>query len=184
MHQMKKMIPFGFTLLIIISFLGVKAAAAVIDSAKSGFSLRIEKQVQASSKEVYRVLVDDISKWWDSEHTFFGDAANLSIDARPGGCFCELDQEDRGVRYGVVLFAEPGKQLRLGGALGPLQGMAVVGKMTFQLAQDGTETKLLFSYNIVGYSPNGLDTIAPIVDKVLDGQLERLKMYVETGAVE
>ena len=27
--------------------------------------------------------------WWDGQHTYSGDAKNLSLRAVPGGCFCE-----------------------------------------------------------------------------------------------
>ncbi|HEX2493499.1 MAG TPA: hypothetical protein VHK24_06950, partial [Steroidobacter sp.] len=31
----------------------------------------------------------DIAKWWDPEHTYSGDARNLTLDTQVRGCFCE-----------------------------------------------------------------------------------------------
>ncbi|MEX0600366.1 MAG: hypothetical protein WD205_06975, partial [Rhodothermales bacterium] len=57
--------------------------------AQDGFSIRHEAVVEAAPAAVYEMLVDNVGRWWSPSHTYSGDAANLSIDARPGGCFCE-----------------------------------------------------------------------------------------------
>ena len=51
------------------------------------------------------------------------DAKNLSIDARPGGCFCEKLPNGGGVEHARVVYVAPREVLRLSGALGPLQGV-------------------------------------------------------------
>ncbi len=52
-----------------------------------------------------------------------------------------------------VVYAAPGKTLRLSGGLGPLQGMGVTGAMTFTLepAADG-RTLLRYQYVVLGVS--------------------------------
>ncbi|HEY3158548.1 MAG TPA: hypothetical protein VGJ78_06270 [Vicinamibacterales bacterium] len=65
------------------------AEATVVDAAAGGFTVRQTVEVSASAAAAYRTLVDRVGEWWQSDHTFSGSAANLSIDARPGGCFCE-----------------------------------------------------------------------------------------------
>jgi hypothetical protein len=57
--------------------------------------------------------------------------------------------------------------------------MAVTGSMTFRFKQEVNSTTLLFHYNVAGYSKGGLQVIARPVDSVLEGQLERLKQFVE-----
>ncbi len=64
------------------------AAAEVISVAGNGFEVRETAHVAASPDKVYAVLLLP-AQWWSSDHTFSGDAANLSLDARAGGCWCE-----------------------------------------------------------------------------------------------
>jgi len=80
-----------------------------------------------------------------------------------------------------VVFADPGKQLRLSGGLGPLQAMGVAGSMSFVLiAQgEGEGTRLMYRYEVGGYTAAGLAALAGPVDQVQLGQLNRLKAYVE-----
>ena len=66
------------------------AEANVIDSGSQGFALVIEARIAAPPGEVYAALVTAVSQWWNPAHTFSGLASNLSIDARAGGCFCDI----------------------------------------------------------------------------------------------
>ena len=69
---------------------------------------------------MYNSIVDDVGLWWDSSHTFSGNAENLSIDDKAGGCFCENLENGGSVRHLEVVFVDPGKTLRMIGGLGPL----------------------------------------------------------------
>ena len=172
----------GLIVPVVLVLLGTgPARAAVVDSTQAGFLIRSEAVVHAAPDSVYRALTGRIGAWWDSEHTFSGDSRNLSLDATPGGCFCESLPEGGGVRHLTVVFASPGRLLRLAGALGPLQGAGVVGSLTWSLtqAQDGTKVRL--DYSVGGYFPGGLAGMATAVDTVLGEQFSRLKRFVETG---
>ena len=128
-----------------------------------------------------RILIDQIGKWWDPDHTFSGDSRNLSIDPKPGGCFCERLPDNGGVHHLTVVMLSPGKELRLTGALGPLQEAGVAGNMSWKLSEAGGRTRVELTYSVGGYRSGGLGSIASGVDSVLRGQLVRLKKYVETG---
>src|ERR1700704_6205463 len=105
--------------------LGSSAAFAdVVDSAPNGFTVKVAADAAAPAARVYQALTQQIASWWDKAHTWSGNAAYLSIDARPGGCFCEK-LPNGGVQHMTVLYADPGKLLRLSGGLGPLQDLAV-----------------------------------------------------------
>lgn len=67
----------------------VPAAADVIDTAPGGFSVKIVVDVASPQADVYRALVERVGTWWSADHTWSGNNANLSIDAHPGGCWCE-----------------------------------------------------------------------------------------------
>jgi hypothetical protein len=156
------------------------AAAEVADSSASGFTVKIAVSIQAAPDDVCRQLIH-VGDWWNAEHTFSGDARNLSIEEKAGGCFCEKLPNGGGVRHLQVLFFAPGKTLRLGGGLGPLQGIAANGSMTIQLSPAGAGTKFDVTYAVAGYLPSGMNTLAAPVDSVLTGQFVRLKNYVERG---
>ena len=156
------------------------AAAEVADSSAGGFTVKTTFTIQASPDEVYRRLIH-IGDWWDSEHTYSGDAHNMTIEERAGGCFCEKLANGGSVRHLEVLFVAPGKTLRMGGGLGPLQGIASSGTLTIQLSAAGAGTKLDMTYSVAGYFPAGMNTWAAPVDSVLSSQFTRLKNLSERG---
>ena len=147
----------------------------------NGFVIRQEIYVRAESQKVWTTLVDQVGGWWKSEHTFSKDSKNLSIDARPGGCFCERLPNGGGVEHLRVVHVKPGELLRLSGALGPLQTSALAGPLTWKLTGADGATKIELSYIVGGFMEGGFDKVAPAVDSVLHEQLLRLKSFVETG---
>ena len=151
----------------------------VADSSANGFTVKITTSIHASPLDVYKKLIG-IGDWWSSRHTYSGDAHNLSIEERPGGCFCEK-LPNGGVRHMEVLFFLSGKTLRLSGGLGPLQAIGAGGALTFSLSPENDGTKLELTYVVNGYSPQGMNTWAAPVDNVLGEQITRLKNYIETG---
>lgn len=158
--------------------LAAGADAAVVARAAGGFVLRHEVTFAAPPSRVYQAL-SDVSAWWDPDHTYSGDAAKLSLDARAGGCFCEALAGGGSVEHMRVVFAAPGRLLRLAGGLGPLQGMGVSGAMDFALAEHPGGTRLVFTYSVAGFAPDGLEAMAEPVDGVLAIQLGRLAAHLE-----
>ncbi len=106
---------------LLLAAITTAAAAEVVDSGPGGFTVRTTVHVAAPADKVYAALVQP-ARWWNSEHTFSGDARNLSLDAQPGGCFCETLKNGGGVRHQTVVYVDPGRVLRLRGPLGPAAG--------------------------------------------------------------
>jgi uncharacterized protein YndB with AHSA1/START domain len=158
-----------------------RAHAAVADSSELGFTVNFELNIAAPPERVYRKLVHSVGQWWDSKHTFSGDAANMYMEERAGGCFCERLQGGGSVQHMKVIFADAGKTLRLSGVLGPLQTAALAGSMSwdFEPTKQGTLVKM--RYTVGGYLPGGFEGIPEAVDRVLSEQIQRLKRFVETG---
>ena len=75
----------------------------------------------------------------------------------------------------------PDKMLVMSGTLGPLLRAGATGTLTFVLMPLHNDTRLEVTYAVGGYLPDGLNTWAAPVDKVLTEQVTRLKSYVETG---
>jgi hypothetical protein len=154
--------------------------AEVADSSAAGFTVKHVLHVSATTDTVYRALVDHVGEWWDKAHTWSGDPKNLSIEAKPGGCFCERIRGGGGVKHMEVVYVDPGKLIRLRGGLGPLQEMAVMGSLTFTFEPGEQETQITLTYKVSGYRPEGLSALAGDVDAMLRGQLERLGRFAET----
>ena len=158
------------------------AQAEVKESSADAFFLTYSGAVAAPTAKTYADIVQ-ISRWWDSEHTYSGKSANLSIKPEAGGCFCER-WKDGSVAHGEVLMAMPGKVLRMRTALGPLQERALTGILTFWIKNEDSATTLTVEYRVNGASASGLDQLAPSVDEVLGTQLDRLRRYIATGNPE
>jgi|SRR5271166_5269287 len=157
------------------------AGADVVDSAGGGFTIKTAINIQATPDVVYHKLIQNVSDWWNSDHTYSRDSRNLSIEEKPMGCFCEKIPNGGSVRHMQVVSFFPGKSLGLTGALGPLQNIAANGNMKFALSPAEGGTKLELTYAVTGYVPAGMNTWAAPVDTVLKEQLARLKNYVEHG---
>jgi len=173
---MKKQLTMMFLLLLCTG-----AAAEVKDSAANGFTITSTFSVKGAPDEVYRKIVD-VGHWWSSEHTYSGDARNLTIDAKAGGCWCEkMPKVNGSVAHMQVATAWPGMMLVMTGGLGPLQQMGASGAMTFKLSPAQGGTKVEFTYAASGYAPQGMNALAPLVDQVLMGGMARLRSYLDTG---
>jgi uncharacterized protein YndB with AHSA1/START domain len=171
----------GLTMVSLMAFLTAGASAAVAQVAANGFVVRHEAHIGAPAARVYETLVSQVGLWWDSEHTFSRDSRNLSIDARPGGCFCEMFPEGGGVEHLRVVHVVPGELLRMSGALGPLQASGLAGSLTWRLTSTSGGTRVELVYSVGGFIDGGFDRIAPAVTTVLGEQLQRLKRFIETG---
>jgi uncharacterized protein YndB with AHSA1/START domain len=166
---------------LILMMLSLTAAQSAPQVAPNGFLLKFEVSVNAPATKVYGALVGQIGSWWDSEHTYSGDAKNLSIDARPGGCFCEKLPNGGGIEHARVIYVAPREILRLSGALGPLQASGVAGTLTWKLTSSTDNTRVQLSYSVGGFIDGGFEKVAPLVESVLRQQLDRLKQFAETG---
>jgi hypothetical protein len=168
--------------------LSAGAQAEIAQKSDQGFVSGAELDVPGKTPlDVWQVLIAP-AKWWNPVHSYSGDPANMYIDPQAGGCFCELlplpkgapDNLRRGsVEHMRVIAAMPPKLLRMSGALGPLQGEALVGTLTVVLKPlpDGG-THLTWSYVVGGYMRMKVDEIAPLVDVVLVEQFTRLAKAV------
>lgn len=173
----------GIFLLLLAAITPGSANAEVKSASSDGFVIVHSRRVAATPEKVFAAL-PAVDRWWNSGHTWSGDAGNLSLKAEAGSCFCER-WKDGEVEHGRVIMVMRDQLLRLEAALGPLQGRAVTGVLTFQLKPDessgGKATLLTLSYVVNGASASALDKSAPPVDGVLGEQFERLIRYIETG---
>src|SRR5690606_26695145 len=140
------------------------ATAAVIAADASGFTTRQSVTVSRSRAAVYQAATARIGSWWSDDHTVSGRAANMYLEPRVQGCFCEKLGEQGGVVHMLVTFVNPTVMLRLSGGLGPLGLMGVSGNMTWEFTDSADGTTMTWSYAVGGYFPGCLDQISSAVD--------------------
>lgn len=159
------------------------ASAEVKDSSAGGFTVENIQTVPVDPDTAWQALVEDIDLWWPKDHSWWGQESELTIEARAGGCFCEIGRDGkRQARHLQVTHVEPGKTLRMIGGLGPLQGMGLHGTLEFQLAPVEGGTRITLRYRAGGYSPDDLSKLAPVVDRVQGQQLAGLAEYLRQRA--
>ena len=158
------------------------AQAEVTNTADNGFTVQHQTLIDGNAEAVWKAMIAP-SRYWNSDHSWTGDADNFYLIPQAGGCFCELIRttsadnirtSDGSVQHMRVIYAHNNKMLRMSGALGPLQSEAVTGTLTMQLDPEGEKTAVRFTYKVGGYMEFPIDQIAPAVDGVIGEQLTRL----------
>lgn len=160
-----------------LSLVATSAAAEVTDQSPHGFTSRSVHEFSAPSAVVWQALTEDIDKWWNPAHTWSGNAENLFLDAEAGEAFGEHLPGGGTVTHLQVVYADPGKLLRLRGSLGPLQSLAVVGVLSVEFAALAEGTRLTVTYTVGGYAAGGLEGLAAPVDGVIVEQFQRLRVH-------
>ena len=155
------------------------AGAEATQVSAAGFLVTVRHELKAAPPRVY-AAIGEIERWWNPAHSYSGQAANLSLARQAGGCFCER-WGSNAVEHARVVTALEDRTLRLEGALGPLQALAVNGSLTFALTPKDAGTTLVVTYRVSGNEGSGLQQLAGPVDGVITEQARRLVAYVETG---
>lgn len=161
-----------------------RSEAALESKAGDGFLVKHVFEIAATPKRAWAALLKP-GDWWPRDHTWSGDATRLSIDARAGGCYCERWKGGE-AEHARVVMAIPEDTLRMNGALGPLQALAVTGVLTVKLAasDDGKATTGTVTYRVSGDSLHALEGFAPAVDSVIGQQFGRWARYAGTGKAD
>jgi uncharacterized protein YndB with AHSA1/START domain len=159
------------------AMLALPVHAEVKDASASGFTIENSAVVPVDASTAWQALVGSVDSWWPKDHTWWGRASRLSIDARAGGCFCEVIG-DRQAQHMQVVFADPQRLLRMIGGLGPLQGMGLSGALEWRLTAVDGGTRITLWYRAGGYAPDDLGKLAHAVDSVQALQLGGLANYL------
>ena len=170
---MKVLFKFYF---IIVMFYALKPLAADVTELTYGcFRIEYELTLPGSPPLIYDAITGDISGWWD--HSFSESPLHFYLEAKPGGGFYEIfDEEGNGVLHATVIAADRGKLLRFDGPLG-LSGRAIKMVHTYQFIPNGSDSTLLkLTVNISGEIE---EKLATTVDQVWKHFLfEQFKPYI------
>jgi len=154
------------------------ASAELLAAAPGGFNLKVVTTTRADRGLAYEAFAR-IGEWWNPSHTYTGNAGHLSLDLRPGGAFLEVTADGVFVKHMEVVYASPGKEIRLLGGLGPMQPMGLHGAMSIQFETIDAGTRVTMIYNVSGYAPAGLEGLASVVDRVQTDQMQRHAAFAD-----
>jgi uncharacterized protein YndB with AHSA1/START domain len=152
------------------------AHAEVVGATSNGFEVRHAIQVVMPQDRTFDAFTR-IAQWWNKAHTYSGDSSNLTLSLTPGGCFCERLPDGGGIEHMRVTYVEPGQELVLTGALGPLLYEATTGVMDIKVERIAGGSRLTLDYKVAGFANGGAEKLAPLVDQVLGDQMARFRKF-------
>jgi len=152
------------------------AGAAVIGADSHGFELRHTLDLPLPPAQAIAAF-GQVGSWWSKDHTYSGDSARLSLQLRPGGCWCERLDGGGGVEHMRVAYYQPGERIVLTGGLGPLLFEGTSGVMDVRATKTTTGSQLVINYRVAGFARGNGTEMALAVDQVLRMQIERLRVH-------
>ena len=162
--------------LIVLSLITPPASAAVLNAGDHGFEVQQTVNLVVAQPEAYNAF-GQVGQWWNSEHTYSGDARRMSLQLRSGGCFCEPLDNGGGIEHMRVTFVQPGERVVLTGSLGPLLYEATTGVMDVKFERIAGGSRVIMNYRASGFAKGGAAAMAPLVDQVLGDQMKRYRIY-------
>ncbi|MBX9575929.1 MAG: hypothetical protein K2X07_09855 [Caulobacteraceae bacterium] len=153
------------------------AAAEVVARSENGFTLRFVSQVAADADRIPASL-EALPHWWDGAHSYTGEAANLSLDLKPGGCWCEKMPDGTSFDHGRTTSVQPDRML-FHAPFGPLRGRATRSDLEMTWRREPTGLTLVWTMTVEGV---GVGAMADPVDAVMAAGFRRWATYLETFA--
>ena len=163
-----------FHILALLGALSAPASAEVLSANPNGFHVRHEVQAVVPQERAFQAF-ERVGGWWDPEHTYSGNAANLRLTVSPGGCFCERLPGGGGIEHMRVAYVQPDERIVMTGSLGPLLFEATSGVMDVKFERIAGGSRVTMDYKVSGFANGGAEKIAPIVDQVLGTQMKRFR---------
>ena len=158
----------------ILLCLASTASADVVGASSHGFELRHTLDLSLNPAQSLAAF-GEVASWWSKDHTYSGDASRLSLQLRPGGCWCERLDGGGGVEHMRVAAYFPGERIVLTGGLGPLLYEGTSGVMHVRAVKTKTGSQLTVDYRVAGFARGNGTEMALAVDQVLRTQMERLR---------
>ena len=163
----------AFLTALTLAALPIAAHAEIVSSAPDGFTVKTVVVSPLAPAAAFKRFTK-IGDWWSPDHSYSRDPKkNFRMDAKAGGCWCETVPGGGSVQHMRVLYVDPGKEIRLGGGLGPLQSMAVSAVLDVMFEPADKGTKVTATYSVGGYMPSMADKIPGPVDGVLTESMQR-----------
>lgn len=148
------------------------AMAEVITAAPSHYTLKHKAPSSMPPSELWDRLTQPAS-WWHPDHTYSGDAANLTLRLEVGGLW-EENWNGSSVLHGTVLHVVPGSKLQINAPFGPLKDIGVTVIWTIDIEAKGTGSMVTFTEVANGSNYSKLDELSGAVDYVKAEAIRRL----------
>ena len=158
------------------------AHAALSGVSASGFVVTHGADIDVAPEAVYQAF-GQVQRWWSPQHTYSGNADNLRVRLAAGACFCE-GWEQNSVEHARVIYAVRDRAVRMQGAFGPLQEMALNAVLELKVAPRKGGSTFTMTYRVRGSPDAALDKLAPAVDRVMVEQAQRLLAYIDSSAAK
>jgi uncharacterized protein YndB with AHSA1/START domain len=155
--------------------LAAPASAEVVSAGPNGFEVRETVNLVVPVPQAWAAFVR-VGAWWSGEHSYSGEGANMRLEPRAGGCFCE-QWKGGGVEHMRVAVVQPNERIVLTGGLGPLLYEGAAGVMDVQFERIAGGTRVTLDYRAAGFARSNGDKLAPAVDSVLAEQMKRFRAY-------
>ncbi|HET7400209.1 MAG TPA: alpha/beta hydrolase [Usitatibacter sp.] len=169
--------------IVIASAIAVGTAHAALSGVSpSGFVVTYKADIDVAPDVAYQAF-GQVQRWWSPQHTYSGNADNLRVRLTAGGCFCET-WEQGSVEHARVIYALRDRAVRMQGAFGPLQEMAVNAVLELRVAPRKGGSTFTMTYRVRGSPDAALDKLSAPVDGVMVEQARRLLAYVDATAAK
>lgn len=159
-----------------LAVMATPAAAEVSNRSDNGFRLTHERAVTASDEAIL-AAIGHPARWWSDAHTYSGSASNITVDLRPGGCWCEA-LPGGGVKHAETVLVWPGERMiSFEAPFGPLRGIGAdaILTMSWTDAPGGAERTLKWTFVVNG---PGAGAMADVIDAVTAEQFGRLAAHL------
>ena len=155
------------------------ASGEVASRSEHAFTLTYERVVPASPEAVLEAIGRPAA-WWSDAHTYSGSAANITVDLRPGGCWCEAWSGGEVKHAEAVLVWPEQRMVRFDAPFGPLREIGADAVLTVSWADstDGAARVLKWTFVVTG---PGAGAMADPVDGVMAEQFGRLADHLSAG---
>lgn len=159
-----------------ITLAAAPASAEVLNAGEHGLEVQQVVNLVVPQPQAFAAF-GQVGRWWNKEHTYSGDASRMSLQLRPGGCWCETLDDGGGVEHMRVAYIQPGERVVLTGSLGPLLYEATTAVMDVKVERIAGGSRVIMNYKAAGFAKGGAAAMAPLIDGVLADQMKRFRTY-------
>lgn len=169
-----RLLSLGIALTSAVLLTASSSRAEVVSRSENAFTLTFTGSTALGPAGLPAAMAD-VSQWWDPEHSYTGDAANLSLDLTPGGCWCEAMPDGTAFDHGrtvSVVFGE----MRFHAPFGPLRSVATRADLivTYTVA----DRRVTPTWTFIVEGP-GVGAMADPVDGVMGNGFARWIAYMD-----
>lgn len=152
------------------------AAAEIVTRSENAFTLRYTAGMQVAPKDAAPAMTK-LASWWDKDHTYTGDSANLSLDLSPGGCWCETLDSGDAFDHGRTV-SVGSDRLVFDAPFGPLRGKATKAELVVEWPPANRDGQITWTFVVEG---PGVGAMADTVDGVMGAGFNRFSHFLHHG---